>query len=116
MSSAAWAAILLAASAVLSAQSQPPPSFEVASIKPSPANCTIPGDRGGPTPGRLDLPCLPVRSLIRVAYGSLMGNTLAARRMQVLGGPSWLDTDRYDISAKTEGSASVTERLGPMLR
>jgi len=36
--------------------------------------------------------------------------------MQVIGGPAWLDTDRYDISAKAEGRASAAEMLGPMMQ
>jgi uncharacterized protein (TIGR03435 family) len=36
--------------------------------------------------------------------------------MQVLNGPSWIDTDRYYISAKPEAKASPAEMMGPMLQ
>jgi uncharacterized protein (TIGR03435 family) len=67
-------------------------------------------------PGRLDLPCVTLRTLIRAAYGSLTGDEIAARSMQVLGGPSWLDSDRFDITAKAPERASTTRMVGPMLQ
>jgi bla regulator protein BlaR1 len=110
-------AVLFAASYSLSAQPAARPSFEVASIKPSPANCSPgPASNAGPSPGRLELPCATVRSLIRVAYGALKGEQFAARPMQVLGGPAWLDSDRYSISAKAEGRPSAAVMMGPMLQ
>jgi uncharacterized protein (TIGR03435 family) len=36
--------------------------------------------------------------------------------MQVLGGPAWLDTDKFDISAKAEGQAPATQMMGPMMQ
>ena len=59
-------AILLLAG-ILSAQPQRP-TFEVASIKPNPG-CQANG-KGGPSAGRLELPCTNLRTLIRIAYGS----------------------------------------------
>jgi uncharacterized protein (TIGR03435 family) len=35
--------------------------------------------------------------------------------MEVVGGPRWLDSDRYDISAKAEGGASAPQ-MAPMLQ
>jgi uncharacterized protein (TIGR03435 family) len=98
------------------AQSTPaPPAFDVASIKLNP-KCEG-GGLNGMSPGRLDLSCAPLRSLIRIAYGNVItGGTFASRRLEVLGGPEWLDKDRYDISAKVEGSASQEQILGPMLQ
>jgi uncharacterized protein (TIGR03435 family) len=110
------AAVLLATGWAVYAQPAPRPSFEVASIKPSPKNCTGPGPGAGPTPGRIELPCVSVRLLIRAAYGLLSGGQLAARYVEVLGGPAWLDSDRYTITAKAEGPAKPVEMLGPMLQ
>jgi uncharacterized protein (TIGR03435 family) len=101
---------------LLYAQPAPRPSFEVASIKPSAPNCTGPGPNTGPTPGRLELPCVSARTLIRAAYTVLNGDQVLARTIGVVGGPAWLDTDRFDISAKTEGRASTTQMIGPMLQ
>jgi uncharacterized protein (TIGR03435 family) len=36
--------------------------------------------------------------------------------MQVLGGPGWIDSDRYDIVARAEGNPSNAQLYGPMLR
>lgn len=116
MSRAVFVILLLAASYPLSAQTPARPTFEVASVKPSPADCAGPGRGLGPSPGRLELPCMTVRNLIRAAYGSLKGGQIAPRPMQVLGGPAWLDTDRYSISAKAEGQPSAIVMMGPMLQ
>jgi uncharacterized protein (TIGR03435 family) len=108
-------AVLLAAGWRLLAQPAQRPSFEVASIKPSPANCS-PGRSSGATPGRIEMSCVTVRNLIRGAYGGLAGDQLAARMMDVAGGPAWLDTDHFDISAKADGPARAAEMIGPMLQ
>src|SRR5438067_6869146 len=36
--------------------------------------------------------------------------------MQVVGGPGWIDSDRYDIVAKAEQNPPRTQLYGPMLR
>jgi uncharacterized protein (TIGR03435 family) len=36
--------------------------------------------------------------------------------MQVLGGPGWIDSDRYDIVAKAEGNPPQAQLYGSMLR
>jgi uncharacterized protein (TIGR03435 family) len=91
------------------------PAFEVATVKLN-RNCT-----GNPSstpidPGRVNLPCLPVRTLIRVAYGIFTGGGMSSRSVEVLNGPGWIDSERYDIVAKTEGAAAAPEMLGPMLQ
>lgn len=99
------------------AQSAPGlPAFEVASIKlnkgcsPGEGNYSI-------TPGRLNLPCASLRALIRVAYGdAVLGTTLSSRLLETIGGPGWLDSDRYYVSAKAEGKASAEQMMGVMLR
>jgi uncharacterized protein (TIGR03435 family) len=54
--------------------------------------------------------------MIRLAYGdALVGARMGARRMEVLGGPGWLDTERYDVLAKSEGSAPG-QSAAPMLQ
>ena len=72
---------------------QSPPHFEVAVIRPTPA-----GTSGGTSfsvfeGGRLRITNEPVKLLIRVAF--------QIENAQIAGGPTWLDTDRYDIEAKT---------------
>jgi len=72
------------------------PSFEVASIKrnvagPGPVRNVI-----WPPGGRMTATGLTVRELIRSAY---VGDGIQLAT-QIVGGPSWIDTDRFDILAK----------------
>ena len=78
------------------------PSFEVASVK---SNRT-----GGPRMlsiglqpgGRFTAMNASLRELIAAAYGS-DGRALQAFR--IVGGPGWIDTDRFDVEARAEGEA-----------
>jgi uncharacterized protein (TIGR03435 family) len=88
-------------------------SFDGASIKKN-ATCRF-GNRPRPTPGRLEFPGASVRELLVTAYGSLQGDPLHRGTIQVVGGRSWIDNERYDVSAKVEGGAPLQERMGPML-
>jgi uncharacterized protein (TIGR03435 family) len=45
----------------------------------------------------------------------LVGTSIGSRRMEVEGGPGWLDTERYDVLAKSEGSAAAGS-AAPMLQ
>jgi uncharacterized protein (TIGR03435 family) len=69
-------------------------TFEVASIRPN-----LSGGVGSvvnlPESGRLSAVNATLKTLIRFAY--------SIQNDQVIGGPKWLDTDRYDIEAKTSG-------------
>jgi hypothetical protein len=53
--------------------------------------------------------CADLRDLIVTAYG---GNV----RAQVIGGPKWIDSDRYEIIARSSEDHPRAELLGPMLR
>lgn len=70
--------------------------FEAASIKPNKSGITgitlevHPG-------GRLEVVNNPLSNVIRNAYSSL-------RPFVLVGGPEWIDSDRYDIEAKAEGN------------
>jgi len=91
---------ILAATAAAAAQTPPPaPAFEVASIKP---NKSGDGRFGiGMQPGgRFAATGIPLRQLIAMAYGS-PGQPLPAFR--IIGGPAWMNSDRFDIVAKAEG-------------
>lgn len=90
---------ILAVMATASATAQQLPSFEVASVKPS---------LGDPAPfrnviwapgGRMTATGLTLRELVRSAY---VGDGIQLMT-QIVGGPSWIDTDRFDILAKLEG-------------
>jgi uncharacterized protein (TIGR03435 family) len=75
------------------AASEPAPSFEVASVKksgpPSPGSFNF-NMRGG----RFVVSQTPLSSLITMAY--------SLQRYQVVGGPAWINSDRFDVNAKAE--------------
>jgi uncharacterized protein (TIGR03435 family) len=116
----AWlfAGVVLTAASV-SAQT-PRPAFDVATIKVNP-RCDVDGGRSGgrSAPGRIDLQCADLRDLILTAYG-IYGNganpASGSFRMQVVGGPAWMDSTRYDIAAKPAGNPPRSEMYGPMLQ
>ena len=63
---------------------------------------------GSPSPGRLILPCTPVRFLIRIAY--VFSNRQwdgDPSSLQIQGGPARIDSDRYRITAKSGTSCKL---------
>jgi uncharacterized protein (TIGR03435 family) len=107
-------AVLLLVAAVVSISGQVPapvqpeagaPAFEVASVK---VNRSEPNTMSfGMPPGRFTATNMPLRMLIMQAY--------QLSNYQLVGGPNWLDTDRFDIVAKTpDGAPPEQTRL--MLR
>lgn len=75
------------------------PSFEVASIKRNLS--TQQGGGGGPRGDRFVVTNVPVRTLINIAFRPPKGNLL---NQQIVGGPDWMRSDRFDIEAKMPGS------------
>jgi uncharacterized protein (TIGR03435 family) len=100
---AASAFVLVIASYGLFAQQEARPTFQVASIKlmtePSSRIITRPLPGGG-----LKTEKAPVKLLIIQAY--------RVQGFQVIGGPSWIDSDGYNIEAKPE---SPTDEKGTWL-
>lgn len=95
------------------------PVFDVASIKLN-THCDIGGLSGGISdPGRIAAECAELRDLILTAYG-IYGNGAnpapGSFRMQVVGGPAWMDSTRYDIVAKPAGNPPRSQMYGPMLQ
>jgi uncharacterized protein (TIGR03435 family) len=74
------------------------PVFAAATIKPSDPN--LPGYGTRISPGQFLASSYTLRLLILYAYD--------LSRTQVLGGPAWLDSDRYNIVAKPEGDGAPT--------
>jgi uncharacterized protein (TIGR03435 family) len=99
------AAVFILLTAPLLAQTPTPiPAglrFEVASLKPS--NGTARGGGIRPAPGgeRYEARNCPIRLMIQVAY--------RVKPEQIVGGPAWLDTDRYDMEAKAEKPSTADE-------
>ena len=110
---AAMASVVIVAA--LSAQSRP--QFEVASIK---RNTECGNRRGGsapPVPGRLNLPCQTVMSMIQVAYHVFAdGKSINLGMPDITGVPSWAETETYDLNAKAEDHAPIAQMMGPMLQ
>jgi uncharacterized protein (TIGR03435 family) len=83
----------------VSAQSAPTPRFDVASVKPNhsgaaeSSSIVIPG-------GRYSATNVTVRQLVKSAYG--------LHDDQIVGGPDWIDKDRFDIVAKASGFATAS--------
>jgi len=86
---------ILAAAALARAQQAPSPTFEVASVKP---NVAGPGKMQTTTrPGGVFVAVnAPLRLLIADAY---IGNQPGAID-RIVGGPAWIQSARYDITAK----------------
>lgn len=90
------AAATLPAIAALALYAQPAaqPKFEVASIKPSQEQRFM---NVRPLPGRLT-----ANATVRL----LMQNAYTMQPFQIVGGPEWVNSERYDIEAKADGNAS----------
>jgi uncharacterized protein (TIGR03435 family) len=94
-----WTLVAIAgmAGSILSLHAQTPasqsamPAFEVASIK---RNNSGEGftTRGAQPGGRVTFVNIPLRQMIIAAYG--------VQPFQVIGGPSWITSDRFDVIAK----------------
>jgi uncharacterized protein (TIGR03435 family) len=95
------------ATALFRAVGQPgPPAFDVVSVKP---NLLAPRPGGiNPfvfLPNGFTATNATLEELISVSY--------ATRRIQIRGGPAWIDSDRFDVIAKTDPAAG--EMKGPQL-
>jgi bla regulator protein blaR1 len=96
---------------------QTAPKFDVASVKPVRGSSNRPPDsfelnwlmRTGRSSrnGRFAIEETPLSLLIRTAYN--------VKGFQIVGGPSWTNSDRYDVAAKSEGNATF-EQMRPMLQ
>jgi bla regulator protein BlaR1 len=80
--------------------------FETASIKPNKS-----GERGWrlePQPGRITGVNATAKALIRFAYD--------LSDFQLDGGPSWLDADRFDLTAKADGNPPIAQERAMLRR
>jgi uncharacterized protein (TIGR03435 family) len=94
------------------------PQFEVASLKPNNGCENTP--RAGnlsPSPGRLDWPCVDLQNLIQAAFGMFGdGVSINTQPLHTEGGPSWMQSEHYSLSAKADGPARTEMLAGPMLQ
>jgi uncharacterized protein (TIGR03435 family) len=81
-------------------------AFEVASIKRNRSGSDSTGVRGQPG-GRLTITNNTLRNIIRNAY--------SLQDFQIIGGPDWIDAERWDIVAKGEDNPQ-REQMSAMLQ
>jgi len=82
-------------------ETKQPLAFEVATVKPS-----DPAARGGgirPLPGGQTYVATsaPLRMMIKLMYG--------ITDVQIVGGPDWINTDRFDVRAKAEKPSTIDQ-------
>ena len=80
--------------------------FEVASVKPN--NSGGDGRFIRTSPGRLSITNMTLKNLMTSAYH--------VRDFQILGGPNWIDSDRFDVEGKPPANTLPKEMAGPMLQ
>ena len=97
-----WAAFLMAAAA----GAQTTPQFEVAAIRPNNSGARA-VSIGVPSPGTFRAQNVWLRFLVQVAWD--------VKDFQVLGGPGWATSDRYDVTAKAAENVQLPE-MRPMLK
>jgi uncharacterized protein (TIGR03435 family) len=87
-------AALVLVTSVASMSSAQRPTFEVASIKRNNSGSDGAGFNGNA--GTLRITNNPLRNIIRNAWG--------LQAFQIIGGPDWINTERWDILAKADGN------------
>jgi uncharacterized protein (TIGR03435 family) len=90
-------AIVAGLAGVLTGQTPVSPAFEVASVKPHQPGDLVQGGGGFQPGGRLALTNYTLRTLIVIAY---TGPDF--ERLTLVGGPSWLSTDHFDVVARAD--------------
>ncbi|HLK62816.1 MAG TPA: M56 family metallopeptidase [Bryobacteraceae bacterium] len=109
---------------LLRAQGKPIPKFEVTSVKPcrDPNSGGRNGGRNGSgaaSAGRVDLPCRTVKDLISSAYllyANGQNNPLSPMVVPIEGGPAWINSERYQVSATSASAVSPALLRGPMMQ
>ena len=91
--------------AVPLAAQQPPSPLEVASVKPNRSPDARPGF--AVAPGRYTWTAYTVKSLIDLSH-----QRNAFDRRETIGGPDWIDKDRFDIVVQAEKGSALTDPDG----
>ena len=92
-------AVVICSTAPAPAQSPPagaaaPPSFEAASIRPSPG-------------GFIDFRFFPIRFVgTNLTLGQLIEQAYNIQPRELIGGPDWLRIDRFDVMATSDAEVS----------
>jgi len=83
------------------------PSFEIADVHVAPKAINMFSRTSPPRAGRYEIHSATIVDLIRFAYGFDPD--------KILGGPNWLEMNRYDVIAKVPADATI-ETMAPMLQ
>jgi uncharacterized protein (TIGR03435 family) len=89
--------------AAITAQ-QPRLTFEVASIRPNNNSAAVPRPPRAQPGGLVTATNIPIASVILVAY--------QIERHQLIGGPGWIHSERFDIAARADREIPATPRGG----
>ena len=101
-----FACLSACATAQLAAQAPAPAAFEVVSIKPRIGTAPLVG--GGNAPDRFERPDTDLILLIRYAHDLF--------DFQVVGGPDWIRSKRWEVSAKAPGPVRNAAAMRPLVR
>ena len=95
--------------AAVGLMAQTPPQFEVAVVRPTAAGASAGTSFEVFEGGRIRISNEPVKLLVRVAF--------RLQDSQIAGGPAWIESDRYDVEAKTgRPEKPGPDEIGPMMR
>src|SRR6185312_1822161 len=95
--------ILIVAAALLATAQTPRPAYEVTSVKPN-ASGTFLVMISAPA-GRFSATNVTLKMLLRTAFGN-------PPDFRIIGGPNWMNTDRFDVEASggpTNGTFSLEQ-------
>jgi hypothetical protein len=94
--------------AIAPALAQSKPQFDVASIK---QNTTCQGRKEKdpiPHPGALTIPCITLKELVQLSYVMFAnGGARNPEKIDIVGGPTWMDSEYFDLAAKSDGAPST---------
>jgi uncharacterized protein (TIGR03435 family) len=91
--------VIALAGGLFEAQSSAIPTFDVASVKPNESRDAESASFVQPG-GRYTATNVTLRMLLKSAYG--------LHDDQLVGGPSWINSDRFDLAAKAEGYSTAS--------
>jgi uncharacterized protein (TIGR03435 family) len=101
---------------IMAAQDSTRPQFDVASVKPCDPHGFVGKFGGTSARGQVNFNCQTLMNYVRTAYGR-WGNPTGGPKtdpINIVGGPTWIDKDRFAITAKSDSAPSVAATNGPM--